>query len=34
MGLGERMVRLYMARALEHLRRRIDEASEGRSAAQ
>jgi RNA polymerase sigma factor (sigma-70 family) len=30
MGLGERMVRLYMARALEHLRRRIDEASEGR----
>jgi len=34
MGLGERMVRLYMARALEHLHRRIDEASEGRSAAQ
>lgn len=32
MGLGERMVRLYMARALEHLRRRIDEASEGRRA--
>lgn len=29
-GLGERMVRLYMARALEHLRRRVDEASEGR----
>jgi RNA polymerase sigma-70 factor (ECF subfamily) len=28
MKLGERMVRLYMARALEHLHRRIDEASE------
>lgn len=27
LGLGERMVRLYMARALEHLRRRLDEAS-------
>jgi|ERR1700734_290208 RNA polymerase sigma factor (sigma-70 family) len=26
-GLGERMVRLYMARALEHVRRRLDEAS-------
>ena len=26
-GLGERMVRLYMARALEHLHRRFDEAS-------
>jgi RNA polymerase sigma factor (sigma-70 family) len=31
MGLGERMVRLYMARALEHLQRRIDEASGARS---
>jgi RNA polymerase sigma factor (sigma-70 family) len=30
-GLGERMVRLYMARALEHLHRRIDEASGTRS---
>jgi RNA polymerase sigma factor (sigma-70 family) len=28
MGLGERMVRLYMARALEHVRRRLDEASD------
>jgi RNA polymerase sigma-70 factor (ECF subfamily) len=28
-GLGERMVRLYMARALEHVRRRLDEASDG-----
>lgn len=27
LGIGERMVRLYMARALEHLRRRLDEAS-------
>ena len=27
-GLGERMVRLYIARALEHLRRRLDEAFE------
>ena len=27
MGLGERMVRLYMARALEHLHRRFDEAN-------
>jgi RNA polymerase sigma factor (sigma-70 family) len=27
-GLGERMVRLYMARALEHVRRRLDEASD------
>jgi len=26
-GLGERMVRLYMARALEHLQLRVDEAS-------
>jgi RNA polymerase sigma-70 factor (ECF subfamily) len=33
MGLGERMVRLYMARALEHVRRRLDEASDGRDAA-
>ena len=33
MGLGERMVRLYMARALEHLRRRLDDASGGRGAA-
>jgi RNA polymerase sigma factor (sigma-70 family) len=31
MGLGERMVRLYMARALEHVRRRLDEASTGRA---
>jgi RNA polymerase sigma factor (sigma-70 family) len=30
MGLGERMVRLYMARALEHLHRRLDEASRSR----
>lgn len=27
LGIGERMVRLYLARALEHLRRRLDEAS-------
>ena len=27
LGIGERMVRLYVARALEHLRRRLDEAS-------
>jgi RNA polymerase sigma factor (sigma-70 family) len=27
LGIGERMVRLYLARALEHLRRRMDEAS-------
>lgn len=33
MGLGERMVRLYMARALEHVRLRLDEASDGRGAA-
>jgi len=33
MGLGERMVRLYMARALEHVRRRLDEASQGRDFA-
>jgi RNA polymerase sigma-70 factor (ECF subfamily) len=33
MGLGERMVRLYMARALEHLRRRLDDASDDRGAA-
>jgi RNA polymerase sigma-70 factor (ECF subfamily) len=31
-GLGERMVRLYMARALEHVRRRLDEASNEREA--
>jgi len=31
-GLGERMVRLYMARALEHVRRRLDEASNARDA--
>lgn len=30
MGLGERMVRLYMARALEHLHRRLDEATNPR----
>jgi RNA polymerase sigma-70 factor (ECF subfamily) len=33
MGLGERMVRLYMARALEHLQRRLDESSHGRGGA-
>lgn len=33
MGLGERMVRLYMARALEHVRRRLDEASQDRDSA-
>ena len=33
MGLGERMVRLYMARALEHVRRRLDEASDGPGGA-
>lgn len=33
MGLQERMVRLYMARALEHLRRRLDEASLSSGAA-
>ena len=27
LGIGERMVRLYLARALEHLQRRLDEAS-------
>ncbi len=27
LGIGDRMVRLYLARALEHLRRRLDEAS-------
>jgi DNA-directed RNA polymerase specialized sigma24 family protein len=29
MGLGERMVRLYMARALEHLRARLGEPRNG-----
>jgi|ERR1700733_2805265 len=33
MGLGERMVRLYMARTLEHIRRRLDEAAGGRGGA-
>jgi len=29
MGLGERMVRLYMARTLEHIRRRLNQAAGG-----
>jgi RNA polymerase sigma factor (sigma-70 family) len=33
LGLGERMVRLYMARALEHLQRRLHEVSEGKGTA-
>jgi RNA polymerase sigma factor (sigma-70 family) len=33
MGLGERMVRLYMARTLQHIRRRLDEAAGGRGGA-
>lgn len=32
LGIRERMVRLYMARALEHLRRRLDDAIDDRGA--
>ena len=32
LGIRERMVRLYMARALEHLRRRLDDSIEDREA--